>query len=472
MKTVDFSKKIVLIYEKMYDLNIDKLLINFSSNEIKTSQQKADRKKTIRNWLSKQIDSPKQFNYTEYPFSELTYPNGNIFLTENEFRSMPFSIFKSNIKRYLAITYDALDINYNFIYYYNTKIQNIGFFKLNINSQINPNKYEITLLSEDLQPKYQLYKGSLERVENYIYINVQNDFERLNLNFMKNQGIEHSNQLYGISLGKAYETGVPKATKTILTIKELSSEQKKEARFYLNETEIIIADEAKERAFDKHTYIKKFNKKINELKNYVSVMRDILAPTIKNDIYLSLFHKEFISFNEISHKVFHTKKYYLNSRRRATKVFLQSISHKKNVYGVIVYPIFAKDSTLFNETNIESKKSLEFHIRYAKQGVKLYRIFVVEENHLITAYIKKTMIELQNSGIDIKIVFLKDIISQVSSYDFMFSSDHDVVLYREVQDKMCQYKVNKDIENIKVIMNDYEKIKNVSYELYDFLKNR
>lgn len=466
MKIIDFNKKIVLIYEIIFNSDIDKLLEEFYHKSTITGKERADRKKTIKNWIeNKEMNSPKQFKYNEYSFKDKHYPDGTILFNEDDFINMPFEIFKSSLQKYILMTEKSLEFNYNYIYYFNTNIRDISYLELTMKKQLSHNKYEITLFEKTEGANYQIYNGTLEKVENYIYIFVENNFEKLSLNFMKNQGIEHSNQLYGLSMGKAYETGVPKASKAILTIEKLKEKEKKFTYFYLNETEILLADEAIQSTFDKQSYIKNFNRKINTLTTYMSSMRDLLSTTIKSDAYLSIFHKQFISFNEMSNKVLHSRKYHLYNRRRATKAFLQSFTHKENAYAVIVYPLFAKESNFFNEIDIDSKKSLELNMEYAKDGLKIYRIFVIEESNQITTYIKDKLQFFIESGIDVKLVLLKDIQGLVTSYDFIYGTDEDVVLYRESQDRLAHYKINKDKENIKVIMNDYSVIKSKSFSL-------
>ncbi|SFV65225.1 hypothetical protein MNB_SV-14-1428 [hydrothermal vent metagenome] len=65
---VDFGDKIVYIYEKLFENDIDKLIYYFTDKS--QLNKKKSRKKTIQNWLDGKTKKPNGFYLHKFKISE------------------------------------------------------------------------------------------------------------------------------------------------------------------------------------------------------------------------------------------------------------------------------------------------------------------------------------------------------------------------------------------------------------------
>jgi len=469
-----FQKKIEYLFD---ELNISD--DNFVELFLKEGQRKSDRKKTvIDKWLNGEMKGrPTVFAFEEYEISNYKVDSEQAF-TKDSFLSDSFDSFKLRVNNYILYKKNPKKLfDYQYIYYFDITQNQINFFELNTIEKINNNEYKIQLIPSDFfrERGVKIYKGILVIDKDYYHISVKNNFETLTFYFMLSKGYTNHNTVNGIGLGLSYDKGLPLSTKDLLTKNKLSPEE--ELDFYLNanESEYLISDNSFDNLYTdiKTSYLNKFHHKLNSLATFVTKSRTILSTIMENDVYLNIFHKSFISLNEMSKNVAMKNKYFIARRRMATKIFLKSVATRENSGCYIVYPIFKNDSILFDKNDKSSEKSLDLNIKLSKDGLKIERIFVIDKHYKITKYFKSTIEKLQKAGITVYIALKEDIENiNIVSYDFAYSEEKDVAIYRNIPDRICYFQVTVLKDKIRNLSYDFEKIKEMSCKFDDFLEKK
>ena len=469
-----FSYKIKYLFNSL-KLNQKEFVKLFWNGELKTLNTRA---KTIDNWLHNDIRQPKGFYFNDYKISTLMIEDSKTVFSKNSFMYDSFEEFKLQVDTYVAYQERPKELfEYKYIYYFDANRNEIAYTELNTIKEINNNEYIVELMPSQFYKNkgVKTYKGTLKIDKDYYHISVTNNFETLTFYFMLSKGYAHHNKVNGIGLGLSYDKGLPLSTKDLLTKEKLSPEE--ELDFYLNanESEYLISDNSFDNLYMdvKTNYLNKFHHKLDNLSTFITKSRTILNTVVDNDVYLNIFHKSFISLNEMSKNVATSHKYFIARRRMATKIFLKSIATRKNSACYIVYPIFKNDSILFDKNDKRSKKSLDLNINLSKNGLKIERIFVIDKHYEMTKYFKDTISKFQKAGITVYMVFKEDIEDiNIMSYDFAYSEEKDVAIYRNIQDRICYFQVSILKEKIRNLSYDFEKIKEMSFKFDDFLEKK
>jgi sugar-specific transcriptional regulator TrmB len=96
-------------------------------------------------------------------------------------------------------------------------------------------------------------------------------------------------------------------------------------------------------------------------------------------------------------------------------------------------------------------------------------VIIVELEHEITEYLKKSISRIIDSNIDIKIAIKEDVEKVATSYDFIYSETQKVGIYKNGQDRACYFKVTKDMDTIRNLSYDFDNIKKAGYSLDEFM---
>ncbi|MFK5975142.1 MAG: hypothetical protein QM493_01420 [Sulfurovum sp.] len=280
------------------------------------------------------------------------------------------------------------------------------------------------------------------------------------MHYMKTQGITHENHLYGIFLGKAYNTGLIKSTKSLLTTKMLEESQKDDLSLHINELETLTLDEARESLFtvSKKNYMQKLNKKIGELVLFSKKIKSALGSKMQEDTFSNIFHHEIEVFGIMANKVVNRQNYFINKRDRIQKIFFESLS-KEEEKCIIVFPLDTIDSRFLKESHFS-----KLHFK----KLNIVRIFIINKIDDLTIYIQDELKILSETS-EVKIVYRKDIPS-LNSFDFMYSNLGTTAVYKSTQDRIHSIKITEDSDKIKQLKNNYEDILYKSYTLEEILK--
>jgi len=467
MKYTPFQEKIAYLFQQL-KISQEEFIKLFWNGESKTL---ISRRKTVTSWLdtNKQIKQPKGFYFHDYPIAKWS-DRGKPFFTKEAFLYDSIEAFKQHVEKYLIFkTLQPNEVfNHKYIYYFDLDLKKITFFEIAIQNKIVTG-YTIQLISHELT--VEPYFGSITFTGEQYHISVKNSFEILTFYFTQNRGYSKDSSLYGIRLGLSYSKGLPISAKCILTTKQLLQEEENHLYLDINESAYLMIDELSNNIYTqpKQNHIQSFVNKINTLSKYTQKSQSLLNHQMQKDIYLNIFHKTFRSFNEISKKVLNGGNYFISSRRNATQIFLKNSALDTMSQCTIVYPLFKNDSTLFDEHNSEAKASLALNIHLAQSGLKIYRIIVVDANYTPSFYFKSVIESLIENGIEISIAIKEEIEHLVSSYDFVFNTNHDVAIYRNVKNPLCYFKVTKNKMKIQELLDDCKIIREKSYNFTDFL---
>ncbi|MBU1667677.1 hypothetical protein KKC13_04605 [bacterium] len=474
MKKILFQEKVEYLFFMLKKSEND-----FLKLFLKDGQKLSSRKKTvIDNWLKGEMkDAPKAFHFDEYRISTFKCDNDEMAFTKDSFMNNSLESFKIEVDNYITYKNKPKELfEYKYIYYFDVNQNQINFFELNTIEKIHNNAYKVKLIPSDFfkDRGVEVYVGILKIDRDYYHISVENYFETLTFYFMRGRGVKNNSKVHGIGLGLSYDEELPLSTKDLLTKEPLTEDEKKDFYLSANESEYLLSDELLENIYSttKENYINKFHKKLNNLATFTTKSREILKDTIENDVYLNLFHKSFISVNEISKKVIQNQYFFIYRRRTAMKIFLKSIAAREDSFCNMIYPVFKSDSILFDKSDERSKELLNLSANLSGEGLKIQIIFIVSYDFKVTKYFKKAITHLIDSGLSIKIAFIEDVDKlKVSSYDFIYSKEKDVAIYTSMRDRIRIFKVTKAEERIKTLFYDFKKIESVSSEFYNFLSN-
>ena len=477
MEQTLFQKKINYLFEQLDMKGKEKEFVSWFSE--KGHSYSARKKVVIDTWLYGKMKKNPYWKYEKYPISKEKI-NGSLVFEESCFKDgESLETFKERVDNYVLnkVYYSSKkdEFEYRYIYYFDVNNEKVSYFELKTLKKRNDNDYIIELIPSEFYKNrgVQSYKGTLKIDKDYCHISVTNNFEILTFYFMLSRGYTHNDKVHGIGLGLSYDFGLPLSTKDLLTKEKLSHEEKLDFYLNANESEYLISDDNYDNLYtDKKTnYLKKFQYKLNNLAIFTTKSREILKDIIKDDAYLNIFHKSFISLNEISKHISLNNKYFVSRRRLATKTFLKSMAKRENTVCYIVYPLFKKDSILFDKYDTRAKESLNLNIKLSNDGLKIERIFVIDKHYKMTEAIKESIKNLKKSGISVYMALKEDIEKlDIISYDFMYSREKDIAVYRNIPDRICFFQVTISKDEIKNLSYDFEKIKQKSIEFDEFLE--
>jgi len=469
MKEGIFSKKIRYLYEQL-DISDNEFVNLFKREE----DNKNTRKKVVFGWIKKEITLPKAFYFDEYPISTFVVDNEKSF-TRKSFLEESYDDFKERVDRYVKnerYNKSEFEFDYRYIYYFDISSKEITYITIHVLEKIHEKKYKIKITPSEFYQDVQPYYGTLIILRDKYYLSLENDFEILSFYFVFNKGYTTNRIIYGLRLGLSYDKELPISAKNALAKDKLSPSQIDELYLNANESEYLIADESH---LDTHkdiktNYVNKLQQKIQNLTLFTKESKKRFQKTIFNDIYLKIFYQSLMSINKIAERVSHDKTYFISSRERATQIFLEGIASTDNTHCNIVYPLFNRDSSMFDEkSNIEAKEDIELNIQLAKNGLTINRIIVVTREYKVTKSFNRTIQDMIKNGINIRIAIKEEIEDLTGSYDFIYNKEVGVAAYRNIQERKCYFKVSKDLDKIKNLSNYFERIKEKSYTLEEFL---
>ncbi len=466
MKNNLFSQKIEYLYNnlKIGEEAFVKLFWNGINPSFNT------RKKTvIGKWYEQDIKLPKAFYFDNYPISKLN-KNGKAFFTKQAFLDEPFEIFKKRVDTYISYTTRPKNFfEYKYIYYYDIHLKVVTFITIYTIEEISNNHYKIRIIPSKLYQDKDIdpYYGELHIINDYYHIYVKNSFEILTFYFMLNRGLKNNSTIYGLNLGLSYDKGLPISGKNLLSKKLLSEEEEK--LFYLNasESDTLISDEPTQDIYSstKENYLKKIYSKITNLTHFTKEAQKILK-SIEQDIYLEFFHNRLNSLNEIIKKVYKNKTFYIFKRKNILKVFLKKLPTIPKSSCIIVYPLFAKDAPIFNQ---EAQQIINLLIETAQKGIKIEMIIISKFNEEIFQSTLDIMDKLIANNINIQIAPKEHISQTINNFDFIYSKSHKIGIYRNIKDKDYYFNITKDTDIINNLSYIYNKIKQYSYTIDNYL---
>ncbi|NEW60557.1 hypothetical protein GSY74_04610, partial [Sulfurovum sp. bin170] len=189
-----FVEKIKYLYKNICDSDDDGLTKLFCKPN---SDRYNSRKRLMRNnWrkssYKKRPDLLTERNFEKFGISGLKIENRRVFSLDSLLYE-PFEEFKKRTDRYLEYTQQqsdltGYDIPHRYIYYFDTNIKKIVYYKITKIEHHNTNEYNIVLVSPAHYKEAENLRGTYLIQHNLIYISVSNSFQTLTLSFGYNMG--------------------------------------------------------------------------------------------------------------------------------------------------------------------------------------------------------------------------------------------------------------------------------------------
>jgi len=472
-----FQNKIRYLFEMLCDEDIDELADYFCEMDADDEKYRS-RKNLIRDvWLLQPMKSSVRIiskqNFKDFNITRLNIEGKMVFSYESLF-SESLEDFRKRVDRfndYKVQEPSSYTMEYRYIYYFIKVLNKVVYAKFENIKEIDYKTYSLEVIPSHSN---QYYVGNLKAKikfeENLITIDANNSQEKITLYFDYDLTQQKSNVLSGVGISKMYNIE-PRASKALLSKKRLTIDEK--VIFYLNssESEYITSQEPQENErmiLKEQFYLDKYYRKIEDLFRFSRKIRLLFKGKITSNIYLHIFFAEFKAFTFMYKKVIQKKKYFVSNKKRATSIFLKSMLERKSSC-YIVYPLFGFNGNLFVNTE-EVINSINLNIEVAQRGVKIYRIFIVDSLDEIDGFVINTVRKMEEVGIDIRFAIKKDIETLVTSYDFAFPVEKDVVLHKERSKKNNDFSINPDESTIMMYVNNYRLIKEQSLNFEELRK--
>jgi hypothetical protein len=459
-----FTKKMELIYNKLFNSDIDeftKAFINnnkFNKNKFDANNEQEayeqfffNRKIVLRRWLKNGIKCTKDFqkSFPYYKISKYQYKGSPLF-SLHDFMALDNLVeFEKKIDSYLKEQKRIFaPIDYKYIYLFEENLNHLDCYE--IIEWKKGNGFEMII---ELSYNSDIIEGKVSIEANgniFMTLNIQNS--KYYFLFHDNND-NYSKYAVGISMGfSPMDNKVPIAKKVILS-KEVLDIKESDLRFILNEAEVMYAIENRVSNLSinpllKYTY---------RLKKYYQFFFDIVNSRFKYNFYYRLALKEFNSFRKLFQKVANGDSYFVYNYHRAFYEMIKTVESIGNIPLYIVQE-FSPNHYLI-QSDYQYIKIQERLFNLKNYGVEVNLIVVIQPN--LISQIKESLENIVKKGVKVKIVEKDKIIHQVNSIDFAFIKDsnkNNFVIADPLRDSKDVYKIFTNSVTMEEYYSDYYKI--------------
>jgi len=471
-----FTQKLTLIYDRLFDRNIDKFTEafidynkfnkdKFNHDTLQQNRQQffLNRKTVLRRWLLNGITCTPDFqkSFKNYKISHYKYRGDNLFNLDNFQHNDNIQQFENRIDNYLRYQKQAnINTQYQYIYAFNEQIKKIELYEIKEWIKGENNKTIITFDHNN-----EIHKGTFSLEENHnIFITLQINTITLYLLFHDNNDCS-SDYIVGTGMGYLVQDNkVPRAEKVILSKKKLNSDDI-ELQFILNETESITAIENRLNLNTKEVKINHFVKFSNTLKRFNQLFFRLVENKFSYYFYYRLAFREFYALFKLFERVSQKQSYFIINHKRAFLELLKTVEAIQNIQLYTVMELHENSIFLQN-----TPKDIEIQNRF--MNLSLYQIenhitFVVEDITHLCASTKNIINKLIKKEINVKVVNKSKVIHEVNSLDFTFiytKSDKDFVLADPIRDNKDVYKLFINPLTMEEYRTDYKIITDASVD--------
>ena len=465
-----FTKKLRLIYTKLFKSNIDsftKAFINknkFNIEKFDTEDENKayeqffhNRKIVLRRWLQRGISCTRDFkkSFAYYKISKYKYRGEPLFTLDDFQRDDNLLEFERRLDAYIKEQERIqTPIDYRYIYLYSEDLNSYLYYK--IIEWKKGNGFEMIIeLTSSIDDEVTQGRVSLES-ENNIFIT-------LNIDGIKHYFLFHDNNdnlskyTVGVSMGfSPNDNKVPIAKKVILS-KEILDMSILDFEFILNRTEILSAIENRVTKSIDNPIINPLAKYIERLKNYYIFFSNLIYRRFKKNFYYRLALKEFNSFRKLFQRVVYKESYFTHNYHRAFYEMLETLKDIKNIPLFIVQEF--SPSHFLVKVGYQERKIQESFFDLTKYGIEINLIVVIDKD--LSEEVKTVMDSMVERKINIRVVKKSDIIEEVNSIDFAFidtKTENDFVLADPLRDSKDVYKIFINSITMEEYHSDYYKI--------------
>ena len=390
---VDFNEKIVYIYEKLFENDMDKLISYFT--DISQLNKRKSRKKTIQNWLDGKTKKPNGFHLHKFKIREYEL-NGTQLFTHNGFEKWSFEQFKERVDTYLTQK-DSLDIpnEMRYIYFFDTVEQKLAYFEITYPNRENS---LVIQLNSPIYTSDMTYTGKIVTYNNMTYITVKNQFDYMHYIFKNNVNVYRKElKVFGVAQCVDAPTREPKSYMALLTSTMLTAEEEKKFSHKLNFSNLMIADDFTHNCrYEKEYFLENFSEKIyglsRDINNYTS------NKNFSKDMYFDIILEEYRSYIKLLEKAFYHSDYSIDHKRQSILFALEDMCKESKAEATIVYLLNRETLNI-----LDSKNSImEMQLKLVREGrLTLTYLFIVEDAALLTQRSIEQIEYIEKQGITV-----------------------------------------------------------------------
>ena len=461
---VDFTLKIICIYEKLFKNNKEKLMAHFTLPSTKESERKS-KLKTINNWLSGKSKKPHKFHLDKFTISQFTMSDGSTLFTLEAFTTWSIETFQQRVDEYLLQQEQnsTLEERMKYIYYFDLDHETLAYYELNFTS---PNK--LTLNSSQLANNM-LYKGEMIEFQSMLYITVQNQFDYMQFIF-ENFATVFSQEVrvFGTAQCKDYFTRKPKSYMVLLTSSLLEKEEEKLYLHKLNRSNLLIAKPfSRPSQKNGSQLVENFTEKIEAL------AQDIEPYKEDETLYTQLALQSFRSNERIAKKVSNGENYFIRNTRNLKLLIFHDLALKENREAKeaptveILYALTRSNIALLELDNPYFSELIREQIRLVdKKLLQINYLFMVTNKRLITDELLKRLLEL-SKHLSVKIVES----NQLSYEEIIYPHHKNCILYQTKNEMGSYLHITKSSKDKMDIERTYRLLSHEAISLESFINN-
>ncbi|CAA6805011.1 MAG: Unknown protein [uncultured Sulfurovum sp.] len=454
---VDFDKKIIYLYEKLFDSDKNMLIEYFSD---KTTKKQANRKKTIDNWLKGDTKKPNNFQLAKFRITEYVL-NGEQLLTYQAFEKWPIKVFQDRVDLYLTQK-NNLDIpnQMKYIYFFSTTENKLSYFEINYPNSEND---AIIHLSSPTYTSHAIYRGEITIHSSMCYINVSNDFDYMNYIFKNNVDFYKDEvKVFGVAQSVDALTREPKAFLTLLTSNKLTNEEECRYAHKLNYSNLMIADDFSPGcALERDYFLENFAEKIRDLNRDTN--HYAINEHFKNDMYFDIVLQEYQSYIELLEQSLYQNDYPINHKRQSILFALEHMCKEKKEEATILYLLDADSLNI-----LDSKNSImDMQLTLVKEDkLTLSYLFIVEDISLLTKGVIEQIRYLETNNISVKLTTnSRSIYSKI-----LIVKNKDFAIYKRKNEQNDNH-VTRSANTIELLGYEVEALEKDAIPIEKFLEN-
>ena len=453
---VGFSAKIVYIYEKLFENDMDKLITYFT--DLSTPNKRKSRKKTIENWLGGKTKKPNGFHLHKFKISEYEL-NGTQLFTHDAFERWHFTRFKERLDTYLAEK-DNFDIpnEMRYIYFFNSVEYKLSYFEI---SYPNSENTSIIQLNSPVYTSNMTYKGKIVTYNNMTYITVQNQFDYMHYIFKNNVNVYRKElKVFGVAQCVDAPTREPKSYMALLTSKMLTAEEEKNFSHKLNFSNLMIADDFSHNCrYEKEYFLENFSEKVYELSRDINHYSS--TNSLSKDMYFDIVLEEYRSYIKLLEKALYHSDYSIDHKRQSILFALEDTCRESRAEANIVYLLNHETLNI-----LDSKNSImEMQLKLVREGkLELSYLFILQDASLLTDRVIEQIKQIEEHGITVS---LTDCTHSIYT-KILLIKGKDFAIYKR-RNELDDNHVTRNATMIETLSYELEHLEKTSISLSEFI---
>jgi len=454
---IDFSEKIVYIYERLFEHDMDKLISYFT--DISTLHKRKSRKKTIENWLEGRTKKPNGFHLHKFKISEYEF-NGAQLFNHDAFERWSFERFKKRLDVYLAEK-DKFDRpnEMRYIYFFNSAEHKLSYFEIFYPDSEN---HSIIELNSPIYTSDMRYKGKIVTYNNMTYITVQNQFDYMHYIFKNNVNVYRKElKVFGVAQCVDAPTREPKSYMALLSSSMLTKDEEKNFSHKLNFSNLMIADDFSHNCYyEKEYFLENFSEKVYELSRDINHYSQ--TSTLSKDMYFDIVLEEYRSYIQLLEKALYHSDYSIDHKRQSILFALEDTCKESSAEATIVYLLTRETLNI-----LDSKNSImEMQLKLVREGkLELSYLFILQDASLLTDTVIEQIKQIEEHGI---VVRLTDCTHSIYT-KILLIKGKDFAIYKR-KNELDDNHVTRNATTIETLSYEVEHLGKTAITLEEFIK--